>query len=277
LLVPIEVISRRLQRAVQAVGEETASAVEAVREETAASVAGLTARVADFEQEVGRRLEDASLAITQRLAAEQAADVAAFDVFVNGPTRDGIIAALRRAVDLGLINGQRGPRARVDGDRDVFLRLDYEPAHESGWTGELVPDGVTLIVEDGAGHRIDATWWAPGESFEDAMVAVGRIVQRVAVAGTFDVAAGFRQLRDLLTIAYDSPERRPLLQLCPPQWAITDTGIVTVGHPTYFVPLSRLRQPETARDVGQKQWVDADSFEEAQATALELLDDGAPF
>jgi hypothetical protein len=109
------------------------------------------------------------------------------------------------------------------------------------------------------------------------MVRVGRAFQRHTSSEDLDARALLTGLRDALIVASTHPDRRPILQLCPPQWAVTARGIVTYGNaPLYAVSAQKLRSDEhLASHVGTKSWVDRDSFDEAYevAATLDQFDD----
>jgi vacuolar-type H+-ATPase subunit H len=93
LFAPIYVLTRRLDRHIEAVREEATTAVQAAKTETAESVSALLQRVTEFEHEVGRRLEEASTSVAGRLATERDADAESFNALPQSPTRFAMDAA----------------------------------------------------------------------------------------------------------------------------------------------------------------------------------------
>jgi hypothetical protein len=112
------------------------------------------------------------------------------------------------------------------------------------------------------------------------MVRVGRAVQRAASGDEFKVESYFGGLRDALTVAYSHPDRRPVWQLCPPQWVVTRTGLAAYGdgRGPYVVSIAALRRdPHLSDHVREKPWVDPDSFDEACMAGMELVEEPPPF
>jgi hypothetical protein len=84
----------------------------------------------------------------------------------------------------------------------------------------------------------------------------------------------------LLDVAYGSPERRPILQLCLPQWAVLDSGVTTIPpYPAYPISAARLQSGEVVAHVSKKPWIDDESWAEAVQVASALLapSDWSPF
>lgn len=267
LVVPLYLLNRRLD-----------ARIENVRAETKASVEALTDRVSTVEHEVGLRIDDVAASVSKRLAEERVQDLAAFDSLVEMPTWQTVREALRRADALGLISRERGPRVCVSEEWRVFLRIDFQ----SRYTVEVGgPDGyITLTIESFDGGKIDQITWERGENFEEVMVRVGRAVQRLTSGTNWDIRAFFNELRDALAVAHTSPERRPVWQLCPPQWIVTDRSVVSYGNGRgpYGVAIPDLKNdPHLSVHVREKPWVDVDSFEKAEHVGITLFEEPPPF
>jgi hypothetical protein len=259
LVVPIYLLNRRLD-----------NRIEEVRVETRSSVEALTDRVSSFEHDVERRLDDVAASVATRLEQERQQDIAAFDALANAPTRLVVHEALRRADEMGLISQRRGPRVCVSENWRRYVRIDYDedPDRFHGF------EDITFTVENFDGEALDVIPWPADQDIEEAMVRVGRAVQRVTSGDDLDVKSLLDGLRDVLTVAHTHPDRRPVWQLCPPQWVVTETLVQTYGDaPHYGVSIKNLKiDPHMPRHVSQKTWVDPDSFDEAYAVAIALYE-----
>lgn len=260
LVIPLYLLNRRMDERIERVRVETVSGVQA-----------LTERVSAFESEVERRLGDVAESVSARLAQERVDDMASFDALLHTPTRRAVEEALRRADELGLISRKRGPRVCVSETWQVYVRVGFIEAGASSADGL-----VRFVVEDVTGKSLDTVQWLRDESVEDVMVRVGRAVHRTASTDDFNVEALFRGLREALGVAYSHPHRRPIYQLCPPQWAVTDRGMVTYG--VYgAVPLCHFhvlslkeRLDVFSEELADKPWIHFASFDAAQEAALAL-------
>ncbi|GAA1794371.1 hypothetical protein GCM10009682_15190 [Luedemannella flava] len=241
--------------------------------ETKSSVDALTERVTTFEQGVERRIDEVAAAVSSRLAQESDQDLAAFDSLAGAPSRAAVLEALVRAVDMGLIRPWRGPRVLVSEGFSIFVRVDYDEDPDP-FHGE---EEITFVVEELDGSQLESVTWDTDLSVDDVMVRLGRAIQRHTSREVLDVRTLFAGIRDALVVASTHPSRRPILQLCPPQWAITDTGVVSYGKsPLYEVSARKLRADSHMENhVGAKTWVDRDSWEGAYvvACALDWFDD----
>ncbi|MFE9206172.1 hypothetical protein [Micromonospora sp. NPDC007230] len=257
LVVPVYLLNQRLDRR-----------IERVRVETTSSVQELTERVETFEQEVERRIDDVAASVSSRLQEESRQDVAAFDALVETPTRESFHEAMRRANELGLISPRRGPRVCVSEEWRIFVQVDYDPDPDIGRDFEH----IMFTVEDFDGAPIELILWSADLDAAEVLFRVGRAVQAATAAAKLDVKGFLGGLRDLLTVANSHPSRRPILQLCPPQWAITPERLVSYGdHRAYGVRIYNLENDNyLATMIGEKPWVDRDSFDEARMAGSAL-------
>jgi hypothetical protein len=251
LVVPIYLLTGRLGRR-----------IDDVQAETATNVTALTNRVATFEEAVERRLDEVADAVANRIKAESQLDTASWDALLERPSRAVMVEALERADARGLLAPGRGPRVRVADSSDVYIGVDYEAPTE------LRPLELALVVEGLGGLFVREVRWDEATSLEEVLVLVGRAVQRAA-SGDFHPAAVFSGLREMFKVASSSPDCRPILEYCPPQWVVTDRGIHTVGQPAYGLSIPQLGGLRS--HVLGKSWVDEDSFTLAQDCALALL------
>lgn len=265
LFVPLYIFTRRLDRHIEEVRDETSSTVDALSE-----------RVSTFEADVDRRLDDVARSVAERLSEARGQDAAAFAALRETPSRAVLEEAMQRAKALGLVD-PRGPRVCVI-EPDVYVRVHVTPEDETWKTGvETIEFGVEPMNGNGG------AWigWAQDETVDDVMFGVGREIERRASGHTFDVSDFFVRLAETLEVANLDTLRRPIIQLCPPQWAVTSHGLVPYGsHHRYHVEHERLRdQPRIATEVAEKGWVDPDSFNDAHTVSLALFpkQEGPPF
>ncbi|MEV4705494.1 hypothetical protein [Actinoplanes sp. NPDC049316] len=221
LVVPIYLLNRGIDRRIQQVKVETATQVQAIAD-----------HVSTFEADVERRLEDVAASVTARLAEERERDSAAFDMLVHSPSRTTVEHALARAHELGLIQPKRGPRVCVSEEWNLYVRVDFDEGsmHYSA-NGFGIENGelIEFVVENKEGRQLELVPWREGDEVADIMVRIGRALERGGTSDGFDVAQYFSRLRDALVVAASHPDRRPIWQLCPPQWAVTSRGIVSYG------------------------------------------------
>ncbi len=132
-------------------------------------------------------------------------------------------------------------------------------------------------METFSGSVIDGVVWGGSDSVGDVMVGVANIVAR-EVGMSLRVEGFFTGLSELLEVASTAPERRPIVQLSPPLWAVTTRGIVTYGRRQgpYALTLEQLRGQRIGQDMAGKSWSDPDSFDLAQAVALGLFPPADP-
>jgi hypothetical protein len=221
LVIPIYLLNRGIDRRIQRVTVETAAQVQAI-----------AAQVSTFEADVDRRLEDVAASVTARLTEERKRDAAAFDMLLHSPSRAAVEEALTRAHDLGLIQPKRGPRVCVSDEWDLYVRVDFDDGSmhytANGFgieNGEL----IEFVVERKNGGQLELVPWPAGDEVGDIMVRIGRALERGGTSDRFDVVQYFRGLRDALVAAASHPDRRPIWQLCPPQWVVTSRGITSYG------------------------------------------------
>ncbi|MEU7171275.1 hypothetical protein ABZ949_07275 [Micromonospora tulbaghiae] len=257
LVVPIYLLTKRLDERIERVGSETQSSVRALAD-----------RVETFEQGVERRIDEVASSVASRLAQESRADAEAFDALGSAPSRDAVLRALERANELGLISQRRGPRVCVSGDRQLFVQISFNE-NPDYFRGE---EEISFTVEGYDGTALEVVPWSDKDDVEAVLVRLGRVLQRKTAEPHLDVKALFEGLTAALMVAQSDPDRRPIWQLCPPQWAVTEHGIITYGNaPNYGVSIKALaRDSHLAGHLADKTWVESDSLEEAVSVALSL-------
>ncbi|MDX2974490.1 hypothetical protein [Kribbella solani] len=272
LLVPLYLVTLTLERDIDSVREETVASVDQVRADTASSVDALTERVTSLRSDVERRLDDVVASVSQRLAQEKFRESVIRDALRKAPTREKVIDALRTGVARTWISESHPPRVAASNPwgLHVVFRLT-----ESGYVGGR-PD-LVLTVEDLGGTEVAWVEWGESEPIDAVMVLLAQKIESEA-GEHLDVANIFTGLAELLETASTDSDRRPIVQLCPPLWAVTIHGIVAYGDGRfpYEISHSRLRSDRIAQDMAQKTWSDSGSFDLARSVATALFPEQGP-
>lgn len=276
LFAPLYLLTRSLDRHLDQVSAETRQQVEEVRSDTAQRVeevrsqatetsSALSVQVEALRADVDRRLDDVAERVAARLQAEAAADRAAFDSLRTDASREAIVAAMSRAHRLGLVSTFRPPRVSISDSARLYASIEY---NADRWDDEE----LQLKIETVNGHVEEWIPWPEDRKAENVLVDVGRALSK-HTNETFDPTAFLGGLADLLEAALSHPERRPAVQLCPPQWMVCEWGVVTYGRAKlYGVNHERLRTSTTITEhVASKTWVDVDSWDAAHEAALALF------
>jgi hypothetical protein len=267
LLVPLYLVTLTLERDIDAVREETVASVDQVRADTTSSVDALNERVTSFQSDVEQRLDDIVSSVSHRLAQERFRESTVRVALRTAPTRDKVVEALRTGIARNWISENRPPRVAASNPwgPHVGFRLTESP-YEGG-----SPD-LALIVEDFGGDEVAWLEWGEAEPIPAMMVLLAQKIES-EYGGYLDVASIFTGLADLLEIASTDPDRRPIVQLCPPRWAVTMHGVVAYGDglPAYHIDHRRLRSERIGQDMAEKTWSDQDSFNVARSVAIALF------
>lgn len=252
-------------RQVKEVRTDTAQRVEQVRSEAAASATTLADQVEALRADVDRRLDDVAESVTARLEAEAAADLAAFDSLrTDAPTREALWYVMERAQHLGLVSTRRPPRVNISRASHLYVSVEVDL---DDWASEQ----IQLRVESLNGEVQDWVPWPDEQRAEEILVEVGRMLFK-HTSEAFDARGFFVGLADLLEAALSHPERRPAIELCPPQWMVCEWGVIPYDGPPYGVNLQHLQtSPTIEAHVANKSWVDESSWEAAYVAALALF------
>jgi hypothetical protein len=264
LFAPFYLLTRSLDRHLDRVAAETAQQVENVRSEAAAAKTELVDEVQALRDDVDRQLEEVVEQVKARLQAEAAADEAAFDALRTSGSREAFVAAFERAQRLGLVSAVHPPRVSISRHSRLYASVEFSANIFSGGTPLLRVETLNGSVQD---------WieWNEDQSAEDVLFEVG-IALRKHTGETFDPAAFLGGLADLLEAALRHPERRPAIELCPPQWMVCEWGVITTDSRAYPVALSSLQTSPTINShVASKPWVDAESWDAAYDAACALF------
>jgi hypothetical protein len=253
LFVPLYVLSKRLDAHISDVRREAVRGVEA-----------LTDRVSGIEEQVDRRLEEVATAFAERVQRERDADAAAFNAVAETPSKATLQAAVQRAIPLGLLCDE-GPRVRVGDRSETYVRL--HPILD--YMRPTKPPLISLWLESIEGKVHSQHPWSGDEPLEDLLVPMNTILRRMTQE-ELAVEPIFSGILDALLVARTATERRPIVELCPPQWAVTPRGLVTYGSaPLYVASHDRLHtEPHFAEHIREKFWVDAESFDSAYGVSL---------
>ncbi|KRA30971.1 MULTISPECIES: hypothetical protein [unclassified Nocardioides] len=269
LFVPFYAITRSLDRHLDRVADDTAQQVEEVRTDTARQVEEVRTKTAQQVEEVRAeaqsRIDDVTSRVAARLEAEAAADRDAFAALRSpDPTRDTFWDAFDRALRLGLVSETRHPRVNISRQSHLYVSVEID-------TNDWADEPLQFRVETLAGRVEDYVPWPADQTAEDVLVEVGRLLFK-HTAEAFDPALLLRGFADLLEAAMSHPERRPAIQLCPPQWMVCDWGVIAYDEHIYGVNLPKLQTSSTiSSHVAEKGWVHLDSWESAYEAALALF------
>ncbi|MFF4198282.1 hypothetical protein [Nonomuraea sp. NPDC001831] len=268
---PLLLIQKRTERRLNEV-QDVQTVIQQRQEETATEISALSDELALTKDELQATREELSARVMERLNEARREDELAFEAVDKAPSVASVAGALNRAQTLGLV-AQRGPRVEIF-DTSTYLRFDFIEDDEGGWV-------VELFIEDQDGAPIDAIGWHKEERAEDILVTLGeKLLANRLYPGDrdFDSAQIFADLSSLLKIAHSkSSGYNPLgrvIQICPPQWAVTETGIKTIKDSSYGIPASRLHEDDWLDHMRGKVWVDYDSFSQALQDAIALFDAG---
>lgn len=268
LFVPFYLITRSLDRHLDRVAADTERQVEEVRTDTARQVEDVRAETArqveEVRTDVDRRLAEAADILAARLGTEAAADRAAFDTLrTKAPDRDAFWEAMERAHRLGFVASRYGPRVRVSEAARLYVGVEID-------TRDIADEPIQFRVERVGGNVEEWVPWPADADGVDVMVEVGRAIYRLT-GETFDLTVFLGGLADLLDAANGHPDRRPAIELCPPQWMVCEWGVVAYRDRTYGVALGTLQaSPTMSPHVADKPWVDPDSWDAARTVALAL-------
>jgi hypothetical protein len=251
LVVPIELFSARLRRRVAEVDERQTAAVNSVE-------ASLTTRVDSLDERV-ESLADLNRLVSTDAKMRRDADRESFAALgADAPTREGVLRALQRATDRTLIASQG---ARVP----VALRANLRLRFAVGDAGLII--GLEWI--DGQPCR---SWiWTLDKSAGDLFSEVAEAVESVGEPRPLDLEFAFQRLAAALTTADTIQAARPLLELFPPQWALTEHAIISTDQHEYEVTHARIDRIGMDRQVTGKPWLDHDSYDEAHLVARLLF------
>ncbi|WP_345027876.1 hypothetical protein [Kutzneria kofuensis] len=188
-----------------------------------------------------------------------------------------MFSALDRAVELGLIP-QNGCRVRLS-HTSAFIRFAPDPEERDRWS----PMGFSLERSDT--KQLSFVEWDDDASALDFLLKMTETVQAIGLYpgdSRFTPDQAFSDLESILQLAYrqsiaeDGDAQAPaipIIQICPPQWAITTSGLISIRNVQgYFIPNARLDEQNWTEHLQSKPWVDQDNFDEAFEDAKHLYE-----
>lgn len=289
LVIPFEWITGRLSRRVEEVHDEVGdvrqdatdavnAAVEEVRtieQETRQSVADVREEVEAVNRRVSSLAEFADRA-AESIQQERDADDSAYGALAESePTRERVIDAMRRAATRGVVSDRHGVRAQMHPGLADYVRLQYTPGSDQD---EERLD-FTLVETDG--HWISTVPWVEGESAVDVMQLLSRALSAAGREGGLNAQAlqhWWSTIAKTLAVGASHPERHGIIELCPSQWAVTDTGVVPYpDHPLRGLGPRSLRNPRSVNAAKDWPWVNEDSLDDAAMVWLALFGEEDPF
>lgn len=172
--------------------------------------------------------------------------------------------AFERAHRLGLVSAWRPPRVNISNHSRLYVSVELDT---DDWA-----DPLQLRIESLGGRVEDWIPWPEDQDVEEVLVEVGRALFK-HTGEKFDPGALLGGLADLLEAALSHPERRPAIELCPPQWMVCEWGVIAYDAHIYGVNLEQLQTSPTiaAHVTTTKGWVDPDSWDAAYEAALALF------
>lgn len=264
LFAPFYLLTRSLDRHLDKVAEDAEKRANQVAAEADERNAALAGEVEALRADVDRRLDAVAEQVTARLAAEAEADHAAFAALRTKPTRETFVSAFERAQGLGLVSTNRPPRVNISRTSALYASVDLDLEF-------LAAGSLHIRVENLSGDVEEWVAWPEGRDAADVLVEVGRALLK-HTGEVFDATAFLGGLADLLEAALSRPERRPAIELCPPQWMVCEWGVTTYDQHNYGVNLPHLQTSDTIEShVAAKAWVDEESWEAAYVAALALF------
>lgn len=263
LFVPFYFLTRSLDGHLSAVAQQSTRTAEE-----------LSGRVDALREEVDQRLGAMSERVSTRLQDENEAMLAAFAGVTESPTREGIARALSLAQNARLIDHKAPPRVQVDKYERLYVTFTYYEG--SRFQGQDLNDQLylELVTQDGAtvaGSHLFV--WGAHQTADEVLTDVGRALWR-CTNGTLDPEALIKGLEDLLQTAAASPELRPAVVACTPEWLVVGGSHPQVINPAreYGCPVERLHQePSFRAHVAEKTWVNADAWDEVVEVARSIF------
>ena len=266
LFAPLLLVGRYIEKRLDDV-QATQAQIEQRQEVAAASIATLAEEVSQAQAELRRTREELTASVVNRLTATREKDRRAFADVEEASSHDVLFTALVRAAGLHLTTAT-GCRVPI---HNTSLFLWFETPTNDRFQEEPDPaEDLYMRLERIDGQEAARLWWPQEQTVEDFLVALAEAVVRVGLYpgdSSFDAGRVFCDLRELLELAYESATDgsfNPLsgvVQFCPPQWVITETGLVSTGKVKgHDVPFSRIRHSRVREDISEKTWSDMDSL-----------------
>ena len=260
MFAPLVLLGRNLERRVDSV-QQAQLEFETQQEETASRIAALAEEMANTQAEVRQTHDELSRAVVSRLAANRKKDEELFRSVKSAPSHRVLSNALIRASVLGLI-ASAGCRVKL---RKAPMYLWFKSAKRFAWFKGRRAD-LRLILQRTDGEPVRLIPWPRARSAEDILTTVSEAVRAAGdYPGDAELEPGrvFADLSVLLEIAHAQPVG-PVVQLCPPQWAITNHAIASIDpEHSCRIDLARIGDAGTYQKMISASWLDRDSFDTA--------------
>lgn len=277
LVVPFEWITGRLSRRVEEVHDEvgvvrqdTSSAVRAVEQETRQRVAEVRDEVEDVKRQVSS-LTDYADRVAQGLQEEKDEDLRAYRALGEAePTREALLDAMRRATRRGIPSERfGGVRAEMHEGHDDYILLAYRAETD------FDKEGIFFHLVEVGGLQISSVEWRADASAEEVTRELARALDAAGREGQLtanDLTRWWSRIAETLVVGASHPKRRKIIEVCPPQWVVTDDGVGPYpDRPLRFMPGAQVRSDSSIQAVAQWPWVHFDSFDKAAAVWVMLF------
>jgi hypothetical protein len=286
LFAPLLLIGRGIEgtldavRAAQRHTEQQQEELAEHQRQTETEVANLAQEVADARAEIRLTGEQLSQAVLDRIVETRDKYAALFASVAESPSWEDVLGSLMRARTLDMIPTS-GCRVSLFG-ADCYLRFQPAWKYDHRLSPDDEPDAIELTLEFTDGSPRKTILWEQTQTPAEIVMQVAEAMQSLGCyPGDKEFKAGriFGELGDLLQLAHRfatskggtvNPVRH-IIQLCPPQWAITEEGIYSaLSGPLYHIAARRFDEQHWQSHMLEKPWLDRDSFEDAFSIA-ELL------
>jgi len=248
LVVPIELFGSNLRRRVDAVDERQSRAVEDARAEAGESLRELGQKVNELDTKVAASLDEMHERVSGAMFERQKNDELRFSALASeAPSRELVVDALKRAAKRGLIS-QRGVRVPAGASGEAYISFNMSDVL-----------GLEIVLQEMDGSPLRTWQWGAGLSAEELLEDVSLALDIAQVSYPLDTRLVFTRLSETLLVAAKHIDARPVVQYCPPQWAVTDDMIYAFDQ-SYGVQHDRLDRLEMDRQVKSKVWLDFDSY-----------------
>lgn len=274
LFTPLLIAGRVFEKRIRGI-EQSQGVVQSKQDQTDQRVAVLAEDVSDAVGEIRSIRDQLAEDVADRLAEQHAQDLEEFSRVRNNPSPESVGSALREAFEQKLVF-HMGPRVRLQAT-EVCCRFPITGTKQNRFS---------LAVETRDGTHLEMLWVDAETGIQERLVELARrLQQRNLYPGDafFTPMQIFDDLAELLSIAYRrrtgaggvSEPIWPVIELFPPQWALTEYGIERVDlMSVYQIASSRLDEIDWEEHILGKPWVDRTSFLMALATARDMRDAG---
>lgn len=211
---------------------------------------------------------DLDIEVRARLASTREDDEELFARLGVLPTREGLRAAVLRAVDLGLLSASGGRTELLPTAQHVRFSVE-EPA-------------VSLVLELGDGTSLGQIEWVAGEraiEVLEKLALLSRSSSGFEGERFFFPGHVFRQFSDMLLFALRNQFSVTgdtgvdhLVEMTNDGWILSDTAIRPRSYLTYEIAVRRLDEIDWSEHISNKGWPEAAAFPHTLQWARPLLE-----